>query len=149
MAEMIDVVSVRTEGYSGIIYRLACGGSPMILRTTTKFKYPNGQDRKFYGCSQFPACRGVHGAHPDGSPMGIAGDKATRQARVEAHSVFDAAWRARGMTKKEAYRWLQDITGLSDKGAHISRFTVEQCADLVARIALLETMREMAAEVTA
>jgi ssDNA-binding Zn-finger/Zn-ribbon topoisomerase 1 len=134
-------------------FGVICGdcASPMVLRETSKFMHTNGTNRKFWGCSRWPECSGVLGAHPDGSPMGIAGDKATRLARIAAHAAFDAAWRARGMTRDEAYLWLQELTGLTRNGAHISKFDETQCRALVRAIALSEAVRECAAdaEVTA
>lgn len=123
-------------------YGLACGdcGAAMVLRT----QHSNG--KPFWGCSRFPDCRGVHGAHPDGEPMGVPGDKETRHARIDAHRVFDAAWQARGLTKKEAYRWLQEMLDLSDRQAHISRFNVDQCRRLIQRVTLAETVRICALE---
>jgi ssDNA-binding Zn-finger/Zn-ribbon topoisomerase 1 len=134
---------------------LTCGecGSPMVLRETSKFKLANGDNRKFYSCTRFPECTGVHGAHPDGTPMGVAADKPTRVARMAAHAAFDAAWQARGLTRKQGYRWLQEITGLPRHEAHISNFGEAQCRALIDRINLAEAVRtaseEVAAEVSA
>ena len=121
-------------------------GAPMVLRETRKYTYPNGQPRKFWGCSRWPDCKGIHGAHPDGSPLGIPADKPTRQARIEAHAVFDAAWRSRGMTRREAYVWLQELTGLDRGAAHISKFDAKTCAALVSAVALSEAVRLCAEE---
>jgi ssDNA-binding Zn-finger/Zn-ribbon topoisomerase 1 len=64
-------------------------GSEMMLRTTTKYTYPNGDPRKFYGCSKWPACNGTHGANPDGTPLGIPGNDEVKEARHKAHVAFD------------------------------------------------------------
>ncbi len=119
---------------------VVCGdcGAPMVLRRS-RF----GQ---FWGCTRWPDCQGKHGAHPDGSPMGIPGDATTRQARIEAHAAFDGAWQSRGLTRKQAYRWLRELTGKSVRGAHISRFSAEECRLLVERIALAEATRFCEAE---
>lgn len=122
---------------------------PMLLRETTKYQYPKGGNRKFLGCSNFPSCDVIIGAHPDGTPMGIPGDKATRVARIKVHYTFDAAWKARGLTRKQGYLWLQDLTGLSELDAHISKFTEEQCHELTERLRLAEAIREIQAEVSA
>lgn len=120
----------------------------MVLRTTERFTYPNGQARKFFGCVRFPDCHGAHGAHPDGTPMGTPADKRTRIARVNAHAAFDAAAKARGMSRKDSYRWLQDLTDLDRLHAHISMFDAETCERLVAVIAVSEAVRLCAAEIT-
>src|SRR6478672_866777 len=111
-------------------YGIACGdcGAPMRLRTR------NSDGKPFWGCSRWPTCQGTHGAHPDGEPYGVPADKETRQARIEAHRVFAAAWRARGMTKGQAYAWLSDMMGISRNAAHIGRFNAEWCRKLVERV---------------
>jgi len=110
-------------------------GSRMVLRETQKFRYANsGEPRKFWGCSRFPACRATHGAHPDGRPLGIPGDAATKKARMEAHDAFDSLWKSGRMTRHQAYRAMQDLMGMSVNEAHIGRFTREQCSKLVALV---------------
>lgn len=105
-------------------------GAPMVLRETEKFRYPNGDARRFWGCSRFPACDGIHGAHPDGTPLGIPADKATKQARITAHAAFDSLWKGGAMSRKAAYRWMQQALAMTEDEAHIGRFTIEQCTRL-------------------
>lgn len=106
-----------------------CGecGEPMVLR--------DSMFGHFWGCAQFPACKGTHGAHADGTPLGIPGNRATNEARKRAHAVFDPLWRGGVvtslMTRKDAYRWLRHTMGMSNKQGHIARFTVEQCDVLI------------------
>ena len=100
--------------------------SLMILR--------NSRYGKFWGCSQWPKCKATHGAHPDGRPLGVPGNDATKISRIEAHAKFDTWWKVEGITRKEAYRNLQRIMNLSKNDAHIGRFTVEQCRMLMDRI---------------
>lgn len=87
----------------------------------------------FYGCVKWPDCRGTHGAHPDGRPKGIPGNKATREARIKAHEVFDLLFSGPKpkMTEEAAYVWMAGAMGLSFEEAHIARFTVEQCNALI------------------
>lgn len=113
----------------------------MVLRTTTKFTYPNGEYRRFYGCSRWPECNSAHGAHPDGSPMGVPANKETKQARIQAHDAFDGYWRSKGLSRKQAYHLLQDITGLPPKDAHIASFDKEQCECVVYSIEALKADR--------
>jgi ssDNA-binding Zn-finger/Zn-ribbon topoisomerase 1 len=131
-----------------INHGLTCGdcGAPMVLR------HNSVTGLRFYGCSRFPECYGKHGCHADGSPLGVPANKQTRLARMAAHAAFDAAWQARGLTRKEGYRWLQEITGLPRHKAHISKFDEAQCLDLIERINLAEAVRlaaEQPAEVSA
>jgi ssDNA-binding Zn-finger/Zn-ribbon topoisomerase 1 len=109
-------------------------GAPMVLRTTTKHYYGNGQPRKFYGCTRYPECGGAHGAHPNGEPIGIPADAETKRARMAAHDAFDRLWKGElggTMTRKQAYRELQRVMGMTEEQAHIGRMDKQQCARLV------------------
>jgi ssDNA-binding Zn-finger/Zn-ribbon topoisomerase 1 len=103
----------------------ACGGS-LSLKSS---RYG-----PFYGCSNWPACDQTHGAHPDGKPLGIPADKATREARIRAHAALDTLWQSGRMKRKAAYRWMQEAMGLGPKEAHIGGFNIEQCERLVSLI---------------
>lgn len=101
-------------------------GSEMVLRDS---KYG-----KFYGCSRFPVCRGAHGAHPNGKPLGTPATRKTKMLRMQAHSVFDCWWKQLGLKKNEAYKQLSRIMDLPRKEAHIGMFDAEQCRHLIERI---------------
>lgn len=87
----------------------------------------------FYGCERRSenGCRGAHGARRNGSPMGIPGDQATRQARIKAHASFNPIYESGQMGQKEAYIWLQHAMSLSPRDAHIARFNRQQCLFLI------------------
>jgi ssDNA-binding Zn-finger/Zn-ribbon topoisomerase 1 len=93
----------------------------------------NSRYGKFYGCTRYPECKGTHGAHPDGRPLGTPADRETKDARIEAHQAFDTLWkRPHGkMQRQEAYLWLQKRMGLSADECHIGRFTKEQCEQVI------------------
>lgn len=59
-------------------------------------------------------------------------DDQTRQARHAAHAIFDPLWQRAGLSKGEAYKQLADYMGLTQKQAHIGRFTKEQCEQVLA-----------------
>jgi ssDNA-binding Zn-finger/Zn-ribbon topoisomerase 1 len=61
----------------------------MILRTDSRFK----KHGLWYSCVDFPACRGAHGAHKDGEPLGKPADQETKDLRVQAHQLFDQIWK--------------------------------------------------------
>lgn len=93
---------------------------------------------QFYGCTNFPDCRGTHGAHPDGTPLGKPGDREVKQWRIKAHAAFDKFWKSeavgfpsRNKARGWAYRWLQEQMGLSGAECHIGLFDVEQCKRVV------------------
>ena len=103
-------------------------GSSMVLRTTKKFTYKNGDPRKFYGCSRWPECRGTHGAHPDGEPLGTPADDATKQARIVAHAVFDEWWRNAGYDRGKGYARLKERFGFE---VHIGAADKAMCDAIV------------------
>ena len=110
-------------------------GAPMRLRTAGKATGAL-KGRPFSGCSTYPRCKATHGAHPDGAPMGIPGDAATKAARIRAHAAFDSLWKGDGalMNRGAAYGWLEEALALSRGDGHIGRFTVEDCARLEAAV---------------
>lgn len=110
--------------------------SLMILRTTQKFRYPNGDPRKFWSCSTWPKCNGIHGAHPDGRPLGIPGDAETKKARIRAHDAFDAVWRGRKWSRSHGYRWLREQLEITKTECHIGNFDVETCERVISLCAL-------------
>lgn len=106
-------------------------GADMILR------YSQVYERPFYGCERFPNCRASHGSHPDGEPLGIPGDKATKFWRMKAHKAFDVLWKGQRprMDRASAYTWLQERMCLSEGEAHIARFDRAQCQRLIWELA--------------
>lgn len=102
----------------------------MVLRTTQKFHYRNGQPRKFWGCSRWPDCNACHGAHPDGKPVGRPGTPEEKKARQAAHAAFDPIWQKGMMKRKQAYKWLARELGF-EKDCHIGSFDVLMCKKVV------------------
>lgn len=108
-------------------------GAPMELRTTWKFYYPNGDPRKFYGCSKFPECKATHGAHPNGNPMGMPGDAETKKLRIQLHDLLDPLWKKKKMRRNEAYKLLRSLVGCRDK-IHIGELNKEQCQEAIKKM---------------
>jgi hypothetical protein len=100
-------------------------GAPMRLKPS-KFGL-------FYGCSKWveTKCPGAHGAHKDGTPLGVPADKATKEVRQVTHHVFDHLWKTSLMSRGAAYRWMQGAMGMSAAEAHIGRFSREECKKLL------------------
>ena len=105
--------------------RVQCGEctAPMQLRES---KYG-----PFWGCTNYPECRGTHGAHPDGKPLGVPADKETKDWRGEAHAVFDHWYKTKNLSRSEGYEQLQRIMGLSKAEAHIGNFDRARCEELI------------------
>lgn len=110
-------------------------GSPMRLRPS-RFGL-------FYGCTAYPDCKGTHGAHPDGAPLGVPASQTVKQARISAHAAFDELWKyadhlecydpeddaarekIRRAARGRAYRWLASEMGREN--VHIGELGEEDC----------------------
>lgn len=86
-------------------------GAEMVLRRTSKFKTKDSKDRLFYGCSLWPQCNATHGAHPDGTPLGIPANKKTKEMRMQVHRLLEQNWGDwKTITRKQKqkiYAWLR------------------------------------------
>ena len=100
-------------------------GAPMALGSYKSTGNP------YYRCRHWPDCRGSHGAHADGSPLGIPANQATKTMRIAAHDVFDRLWKRGRMTRSHAYHWMAHHLRMTREEAHIGRFTTEQCSALI------------------
>lgn len=89
--------------------------------------------RLLYRCEgrREKGCQGVHGARRNGLPLGIPGDRDTRQARKLAHAALEPLCRSGQLSKKEAYIWIQHVMSLPHQEAHIGYFSKEQCQILI------------------
>lgn len=94
--------------------------------------------RPWYACEHWPQCRGAHGAHPDGTPLGKPANAETRAARVRAHDAFDALWkpggeRKRGARRRRAYARLDTFLRVPPGAhAHIGNMTLAECEQVIA-----------------
>lgn len=86
----------------------------------------------YYICARYPACDSYVAAHRDTRlPMGTLADSKLRRKRVEAHKAFDRLWTSGLMGKKQAYRWLQAKLDLPEQEAHIGRFSLFRCVEVI------------------
>lgn len=91
------------------------------------------QGQKLYVCAGYPACNSYVGAHLGSlRPKGSLANGELRNKRILAHKAFDAVWQNGILTRKDAYRWLQDITGLDELHAHIAMFSDYRCDQVIA-----------------
>jgi len=121
---------IRAGDYPGEVHNLLCpepGCDGRLILKESKYGL-------FYGCTEWPRtrCPGAHGAHPDGTPLGIPASKETKQARMKAHDAFDMLWKqpTKVIDRRGAYKWMQAMMNLTTEEAHIGRFTIEQCEEL-------------------
>jgi hypothetical protein len=112
-------------------------GSRTIYQDSKEYYHGTSYGMR-YICERWPECLGSVGAHPDGQPLGTVPDPETKRLRGVCHGMVDAIWRDANLTAKEqrqkrgsVYRWLQNITGLSQGECHIGKFNAEQCRFLI------------------
>lgn len=88
-------------------------------------------NRFFYLCKSCDAYVGCH-AHTS-KPMGILANKELRQAKIKAHSAFDATWRGGSPkpSRKAAYKMLANKLGINSKDCHIGMFNLEMCNKVI------------------
>jgi len=89
---------------------------------------------KFYGCINYPNCNGTHGADPYGNPLGIPGNSKTKEARREAHKIFDSLCEKYNFTKAKSYLLLADIMQLNNRDSHIAMFNQDDCNNLINKL---------------
>ena len=90
-----------------------------------------GRSRLVYLCQNWPICRGLASAHPDGRPCGKPADAYTRNARKLVHELFDPLWRnapskSQQKARIDAYAWLSAHCGIPKKECHISMMDLPQ-----------------------
>lgn len=99
-------------------------GKISVLRNASYVYSGNALEKYVYVCSGYPQCDAYVGVH-EGSlrPKGTLANGDLRHKRIQAHRLFDAIWRHQIMSRKDAYRWIQDIFCLTSEQAHIGQFS--------------------------
>ena len=109
-------------------------GSRALLRPASVVYGSKAADptAPYYVCARFPACDAYVAAHRDNRlSMGTLADRDLRCKRIEAHKAFNRLWETGLMSKKQAYRWLQAKLGLPEQEAHIGRFSLFRCEQVI------------------
>ena len=90
---------------------------------------------KSYGliwlCSPCKAWVGTHKNSPTHKPLGSLAKEELRVLRMKAHEIFDSLWRKWGITRREAYAYLQNLMDMTPEQAHIGRFNEHECQKLL------------------
>ena len=99
-------------------------GSVLVLRWNKKYG-------PYYGCINYPACRGSAGAHNDGFPNSNPGKLRLKQARVTAHQIIEA-WREHQMlSKNEVKTWLIKKFG---KEIHVGYMNMDEVMSFIKKM---------------
>ena len=103
-------------------------GRNAILRDAKYVYKEHALDQHLYVCSGSPECDAYVGVH-EGTllPKGSLANGDLRHKRIETHRLFDAIWKNGIFSRKDAYRWMQDIFSLSSNQAHIGEFSDYRC----------------------
>lgn len=64
-------------------------------------------------------------------PLGTLANEELRGLRNQAHSSFDPIWQTRKMKRRQAYKWLAEKLGISEKDCHIAKFNKEKCLKVI------------------
>lgn len=114
------------------VYCPYCGRRANLTKATAVYK-EHAIEEYLYVCSRYPECDSYVGVHRGTLlPKGSLANGDLRHKRIEAHRYFDAIWKNGILTKKNAYRWLQDIFCLSGEQAHIGQFSDYMCSCVIA-----------------
>lgn len=98
-------------------------GAAMVLKTSSQFKYNDGEPKKFYSCSNYPSCKGSHGAHPDGRPLGKPASREVRELRIKLHELLATQWNNKNANdRRRQYDWMR----FHAPTTHVSEMDKEQ-----------------------
>jgi hypothetical protein len=109
-------------------------GRPMELAEHPEYTYPAGGKRLYYRCTDRLFCIATHWAHPDGTPLGVPGDRTTKEARIAAHEALDHLRTRHCWSRRRLYGWLQGVMNLSKAEAHVGRLTAAQCEAVIGSV---------------
>lgn len=103
-------------------------GKTAVLRKASYVHGANARNGYLYVCAGYPACDSYVGTH-DGTirPKGTLANSELRNKRIRTHRLFDQIWKQGIMSKKDAYRWIQDTFCLNESQAHIGFFADYMC----------------------
>lgn len=103
-------------------------GKPAVLRKGSYVYGKHTPVQYLYVCSGYPSCDSYVGVHTGTRyPKGTLANSELRNKRICTHRLFDQIWKNGIMSKKDAYRWIQDIFCLTEKQAHIGFFSEYMC----------------------
>lgn len=110
-----------------------CGGKIRLVPARAVYgssvKRLHMEREYIYQCQNCNARVGCHKGTK--RPLGNVANETLRLKRMETHQIFDAYWRAAGMSRSQAYRWLAEQLGLAEAETHIGSFEMDECAKVI------------------
>jgi hypothetical protein len=102
-----------------------CGKEAKWCENKVVYGKNYGKSYMCYYCADCDAYVGCHNNTTE--PLGTMANKELRELRVKCHELFDRFWQDKKMTRKEAYKLLEEKTGIK----HIAWTTKEECEKIV------------------
>ena len=110
-----------------------CGGVIRLVPAESIYGASAGRlglsGESVYQCQNCNARVGCHRGTT--RPLGNVANEVLRLKRMETHNVFDAFWKAHGMSRTQAYKWLAKELNLPEKNAHIGGFEMDECQQVI------------------
>lgn len=110
-----------------------CGGIIRLVPAKAVYgdaAYRLGLEHEYiYQCQNCNARVGCHKGTK--RPLGHVANEILRLKRMEAHQVFDAFWKTKGMSRTQGYQWLSRQMHLPEKRTHIGSFEMDQCQQVI------------------
>lgn len=107
-----------------------CGKAAKLVGGTALYPHrPDLARLQFWQCEPCSAHVGCHKGTT--TPLGRLADKDLREAKQQAHSLFDPIWKDGRKTRSDAYSWLALKLGIKRSECHIGLFNVETCGKVV------------------
>lgn len=114
------------------IYCPYCGRAAVLKKATAVYQ-ERAIEEYLYVCSNYPECDSYVGVHKGTLlPKGSLANGDLRHRRILAHRYFDSIWKNGILSKRNAYRWMQDIFCLNSQQAHIGQFSDYMCEQVIA-----------------
>ena len=123
-----------------------CGAQAMLRPAHVVHGNQAKQGQYLYVCNRYPKCDAYVGVHAKSLlPLGTLANGDLRHKRILAHRAFEQLQRTCKMEKWQAYQWLQAKFSLRRDQAHIAKFSVYMCDQLIAACEEVEANHRRAA----
>ena len=92
----------------------------------------DGMYGEFWGCPEYPGCD-VTASHSKFDNRYHVSTQVVRDARKQAHAIFDRLWQERHAPRGAAYRWLAEKLHIQNwqRDCHIQHFGFDACCEVV------------------